>query len=83
MPTSERKTIGISVAEAAAEAGVSESTIYSMFHAGQLPFARRLGHRIILHRGRFTEWLAGEAQAQSPAPDRMLAEAGQAKAAGS
>jgi len=67
----------MSVAEAAAEAGVSESTIYAMFHAGQLPFARRLGHRIILHRGRFAEWLAGEPQGQPPAPDRMLAGAGQ------
>jgi excisionase family DNA binding protein len=71
-----KEKIGMSVAEAAAEAGVSESTIYAMFHAGQLPFARRLGYRIILHRGKFAEWLAGEAQGQSPAPDQMLAEAG-------
>jgi len=72
-----KEKIGMSVAEAAAAAGVSESTIYTMFHAGQLTFARRLGHRIILHREKFAEWLAGEAQGQATAPDRVLAEAGQ------
>ena len=60
MTTTETKSLGISVAEAAAEAGVSESTIYQMFHSGQFPFARRLGNRIVLHRGRFAEWLAGD-----------------------
>lgn len=68
--TTDRKTpIGISVAEAAAEAGVSESTIYALFHSGQLPFARRLGHRIILHRQMFSAWLAGEAGGQRAAND--------------
>jgi excisionase family DNA binding protein len=71
MTAIDRRPLGMSVAEAAAEAGVSEATIYSMFHAGQLPFARRLGHRIILHRGRFAAWMAGEAQGQSPALDRI------------
>lgn len=65
MTTKERIPIGMSVSEAAAEAGVSESTIYAMFHAGELPFARRLGHRIIVHRDRFAEWLAGEGQGRS------------------
>lgn len=60
MTTVEKKPLGMSVAEAAAEAGVSEATIYGLFHSGQLPFARRLGHRIILHRSRFSEWLAGD-----------------------
>jgi excisionase family DNA binding protein len=60
MTTVEKKSVGMSVAEAAAEAGVSESTIYQLFHTGQLPFARRLGHRIVIHRERFSDWLAGE-----------------------
>ncbi|MDA1127249.1 MAG: helix-turn-helix domain-containing protein [Chloroflexi bacterium] len=72
MTTEERPRIGMSVAEAAAEAGVSESTIYAMYHAGQLPFARRLGHRIILHRAKFAEWLSGEGQMEEAG-----AEAGQ------
>jgi excisionase family DNA binding protein len=60
MTTVEKKSLGISVDETAAEAGVSAATIYSLFHEGKLPFARRVGHRIILHRGRFEAWLAGE-----------------------
>ena len=71
-----RVRIGMSVAEAAAEAGVSESTIYAMFHTGELPFARRLGHRIILHREKFAAWLAGEGQEQLSGPDRKLTGAG-------
>ena len=65
MAIQERERLGISVAEAAAETGVSESTIYTMFHAGKLPFARRLGHRIILHRQKFAEWLEGEAKSEN------------------
>jgi excisionase family DNA binding protein len=60
MTTVERKPLGMSVAEAAAEACVSEATILKLFHAGQLPFARRVGHRIVIHRGKFSRWLAGE-----------------------
>ena len=61
MTTLKRKPVGMSVSEAAAEAGVSEATIYNLFHRGELPFARRLGQRIIIHRERFCEWLPGEA----------------------
>ena len=64
--TQEIPKVGISVGEAARELGVSESTIYQMFHAGELPFAKRVGHRIILHRQRLIEWLAGEQQHEGP-----------------
>jgi len=60
MTSVEKKALGMSVDEAAAEAGVSAATIYQLYHAGQLPFARRLGHRIVIHRPSFERWLAGE-----------------------
>lgn len=47
----------MSVAEAAAKAGVSESTLYSLSHQGRLPGARRVGKRIVIHREVFAEWL--------------------------
>jgi len=51
------KPIGMSIQEAAAEAGVSESTLYTLTNRGGLPGARRLGKRIIIHRATLEEWL--------------------------
>jgi excisionase family DNA binding protein len=62
MTTVERKSLGMSVDEAAAEAGVSAATIYQLYHAGQMPFARRLGHRIVIHSASFERWLTGETE---------------------
>ena len=50
--------IGMSVSEAAAQAGVSEATLYSLANQGKLPGARRLGKRIVIHRETFMRWLA-------------------------
>ena len=49
--------IGMSVSEAAIQAGVSEATVYSLANQGRLPGARRLGKRIVIHRATFEEWL--------------------------
>ncbi len=49
--------MGMSVAEAAHQAGVSEATLYSLANRGHLPGARRVGKRIIIHRGVFEDWL--------------------------
>jgi len=57
MVTLEKAKVGMSVAEAAAEAGVSEVTIYSLANKGELPGARRLGKRIVIHRETFESWL--------------------------
>ena len=54
----QEKPVGMSIAEAAAEAGVSESTLYSLANQGKLPGARRIGKRIIIHRATFLSWLA-------------------------
>lgn len=54
----QEKPVGMSIAEAAAEAGVSESTLYSLANQGKLPGARRIGKRIIIHRDTFLSWLA-------------------------
>ena len=54
-PTGTR--IGMSVSEAAIQAGVSEATLYSLANQGRLPGARRLGKRIVIHRATFEEWL--------------------------
>ena len=55
----------ISVQEAAAAAGVSESTIRDMIRAGEWPFARRVGRQIRIHRPSFEHWLAGITDAAS------------------
>jgi excisionase family DNA binding protein len=47
----------MSIAEAAVEAGVSEATLYALANTGNLPGARRLGKRIVIHRETFEEWL--------------------------
>ena len=49
--------LGMSVSEAAIQAGVSEATVYSLANQGRLPGARRLGKRIVIHRATFEEWL--------------------------
>jgi excisionase family DNA binding protein len=57
MVTIEKAKVAMSVAEAAAEAGVSEATIYSLGNRGELPGARLLGKRIVIHRETFESWL--------------------------
>ena len=57
MTAAEKVRMGMNVAEAAIEAGVSEATLYSLANQGKLPGARRLGHRIIIHRETFANWL--------------------------
>ena len=52
------KPVGMSIAEAATQASVSESTLYSLANQGKLPGARRIGKRIIIHRETFLRWLA-------------------------
>ena len=49
--------IGMSVSEAATQAGVSEATLYSLATQGKLPGGRRVGRRIVIHRGIFEAWL--------------------------
>lgn len=53
----QEKPIGMSISEAASEAQVSESTLYALANQGKLPGARRVGKRIVVHRGVFEEWL--------------------------
>ena len=53
----DKDPVGMSIAEAAAQAGVSTATLYSLANQGQLPGARRIGKRIIIHRHTFAEWL--------------------------
>ena len=57
MGTIEKIRLGMNMAEAAIEAGVSEATLYSLANQGKLPGARRIGHRIIIHRETFVDWL--------------------------
>jgi len=53
----QEKPVGMSISEAAIEAGVSESTLYSLANQGKLPGARRIGKRIVIHRETFEQWL--------------------------
>jgi excisionase family DNA binding protein len=57
MTTVQERPIGMSIQEAAAEAGVSESTLYALANRNKLPGARRVGKRIVIHRLTFEEWL--------------------------
>jgi excisionase family DNA binding protein len=59
------KPTGASISELAAEYQVGESTLYALAARGQLPGARRLGKRIVVHRGQFEEWLRSGNGAQS------------------
>lgn len=51
-----------SVAEAAAEIGISESHAYRLVAAGELP-SIRLGRRIVVPKAALAEWLAKQVQA--------------------
>lgn len=51
------KPVGMSINEAAVDAGVSVSTLYTLANQGGLPGARRIGKRIVIHREVFQEWL--------------------------
>lgn len=57
MVITKKPPIGMSIAEAADQAGVSTATLYGLANRGQLPGARRIGKRIVIHRGVFEEWL--------------------------
>ncbi len=58
MTLAQDKPIAMSVPEAATQAGVSEATLYMLANSSQLPGARRLGKRIVIHRETFEAWLA-------------------------
>ena len=49
--------IGMSISEAATQAGVSESTLYALANQGKLPGCRRIGKRLVVHRTTFEAWL--------------------------
>ena len=49
--------VGMSIAEAAAQAGVSAAVLYSLANKGELPGCRRIGKRLIIHRQMFADWL--------------------------
>ena len=49
--------VGASIPELAIEYGVSEALLYNLANSGQLPGARRLGKRIVVHRETFQEWM--------------------------
>ena len=51
-------TAGMSILEAADQAGVSTATLYSLANQGKLPGARRIGKRIVIHRETFLRWLS-------------------------
>ena len=52
------KKPGVSIPELAEEFGISETTLYGLANTDQLPGARRLGKRIVIHRTTFEAWLA-------------------------
>jgi len=52
-----RKT-GVSIPDLAQEYGLSETLLYSLANRGELPGARRLGKRIVVHRQTFETWLS-------------------------
>ena len=51
------KRTGASIPELAEEFGVSETVLYGLANTGQLPGARRLGKRIVVHRQTFEQWM--------------------------
>ena len=63
-------SVAMSAPEAAAAVGVSVSSIYALFHRGELPGARRLGKRIVIHRGVFEEWLRSGMGKDPESPNR-------------
>jgi len=52
------KRTGPNIPALAKEYGISESSLYAMANRNELPGARRLGHRIIVHRPTFENWIA-------------------------
>lgn len=52
-----KNELAMSIAEAAGLIGVSRSTLYALANQGKLPGTRRIGTRIVIHRGEFTNWL--------------------------
>ena len=46
-----------SIPELSKEYGVGESLLYNLANSGQLPGARRLGKRIIVHLPTFDAWM--------------------------
>ena len=57
MVITQEPPLAMSIAEAASQAGVSAAVLYSLANQGQLPGARRLGKRIVIHRATFEAWL--------------------------
>ena len=55
--TKEPLPMGMTISEAASQAGVSEATLYSLANQGKLPGCRRLGKRFVIHRETFEGWL--------------------------
>ena len=53
----DKEPVGMSIAEAAAQAGVSAATLYTLANKGELPGCRRIGKRLIIHRETFSDWL--------------------------
>ena len=47
----------MSIAEGAEMVGVSPATLYGLANKGELPGARRLGKRIVIHSETFMQWL--------------------------
>lgn len=47
----------MSVAEGAKMVGVSPATLYGLANKGELPGARHLGKRIVIHCETFMQWL--------------------------
>ena len=61
----ELERLAFSIEEVANALGVSVRHAYSMARTGELP-ARRLGHRWIVPRAAFDEWLAAAARGVEP-----------------
>jgi excisionase family DNA binding protein len=53
--------IALNVNEAAELIGVSQTTIYKKVKTGEIPH-KKVGSRIIFHRGLIEAWLRGELQ---------------------
>ena len=51
------KRTGASIPELSEEFGVSETVLYGLANSNNLPGARRLGKRIVVHRETFEEWM--------------------------
>lgn len=59
--------LATSIPDLATKTGLSESTLYALAKAGQLPGCRRIGRRFIVHVETFNKWLQsgnGDEQAE-------------------